>query len=386
MHALQDKASDSRNDATPAALQEPFAQTLKWIGAITALLTLIFGVHQLSNLFTENHEKKLKIERTLAVANAQEHAGNFDEAWKTLASSDLTPTSAKLQAAELNLAMRWLETRLGPDQSRFDSTQLMPVLQAATANSKGQRAADLLAHLCWAEFLRTDNGNWEPQAQSYYVQALQLDPGNVYAHAMHAYWNMWTLEDATDALPRTLTKFADAKREFAQALATGRERLYVRRLQLNGFEYLRTAEGAKALMVTLNEMRNAHEQLPPESRSSLFRFYSDHLHPWFALYSNKPLPVIEIRQADREMLLNALTPADQLAVFTWLFDDPDFDQSRVQTREYFRSVLEESAGRPKDATATLMRAESSFPSSDDPHMPEMIAHELKRLTRPEPAK
>jgi hypothetical protein len=60
-------------------------------------------------------------------------------------------------------------------------------------------------------------------------------------------------------------------------------------------------------------------------------------------------------------VLGALPPREQLATFSWLFDRPDFDQSRVSSREYYRAILQEAAGERAEALQTLIRVRPNLP-------------------------
>ena len=59
-----------------------------------------------------------------------------------------------------------------------------PVLARGAASSDDRRAANALAHLGWADFLRSREGAMGLDPPRYYRQAIQRDPQNVYAHAM----------------------------------------------------------------------------------------------------------------------------------------------------------------------------------------------------------
>ena len=92
-----------------------------------------------------------------------------------------------------------------------------------SSKARGPRKADLLAHLGWADFLRWREGQRQLDPADRYRQALAVDPSNVYAHAMLGHWLLWSSDSVVDA-----------NRHFDAALQSGRERPFVRRLQLAG--------------------------------------------------------------------------------------------------------------------------------------------------------
>ena len=61
---------------------------------------------------------------------------------------------------------------------------------AGLAAARGERRADLQAHLGWADFLRGRDGIATDPA-ALYRNALADDAGNVYAHTMWAHWLVW---------------------------------------------------------------------------------------------------------------------------------------------------------------------------------------------------
>ena len=70
----------------------------------------------------------------------------------------------------------------------------LPVLARGASDAKGERLANLLAHMGWADYLRGGlAGSGGPDPEKHYRTALEADPANVYAHAM---WGFELLRDA----------------------------------------------------------------------------------------------------------------------------------------------------------------------------------------------
>ena len=100
------------------------------------------------------------------------------------------PDRLSLHHAREDCGMRWLrEIRVREGKETFTDivNRVLPVLAEGAASARGQRAADLHAHMGWANFLRRREGagGLDPQAQ--YQKALAEEPSNVYAHAMWAH-------------------------------------------------------------------------------------------------------------------------------------------------------------------------------------------------------
>src|SRR5262249_42669760 len=135
--------------------------------------------------------------------------------------------SAEVIDAQERLAMDWLDDARSsqhPQGLKGIADTVSPVLARGAVAGKGERAADLTAHLGWADFfrMRGEMSGLDP-AQSY-RRAIEIDPKNVYAHTMWGHWILWN-HGSLD----------EAKRHFAIVLESGRKREYVRMMQLAAF-------------------------------------------------------------------------------------------------------------------------------------------------------
>lgn len=331
---------------------------LKWVGGFTAVLTLIFGLQQLVESVSALRQRDRQTRELLKTSQMQEEAHDYAAAWASVAEADrLTNGRREVRAAQESLAMNWLENaRLGPDQQGFSDIvgKVAPVLDRAASTAQGARKADFLAHLGWAEFLRSRDGVSALAPDHYYEQALNLDSHNVYAHAMLGHWILWHGE-----------KVADAREQFSLALAGGSKHDYVRAMQLSGYENLHNEEGDMELVRVVNEMRVQDEPVDPHTRAALWTIYS--------LY-------FDSGQVKRQQLLAAVPPADQLATFRSLFDVSDFDASKSVSREFYRAILQEAAGQPAPALQTLLAVRSKLTRDRDPAMRNEIEQSINRLS------
>jgi len=328
----------------PPPPRDRIAKTLKWVGAVTSILSLIFGLYQLTNLMAGVRDRQRKIAESLDLGSSQRTAGDFARAWATLQdAAKLADEGGKLatiigrqdevrqrvRQRQEDLAMAWLqEARPGAGRPFSDIVNpVLPVLERGLLTADGQRKADLLAHLGWADFLRTRDDGVRRNPETRYRDALQLDPGNPYAHANLGHWILWSrgpLEAATA--------------EFAAALKSGRAHDYVRKMQIAALQNARSEAADVETLRLVNEMRQNKESVPERLRDTVFAIYGS------ACGRN---------EAATQALLSALPPPDQLETFRSLFYDPHFDQSKRPTRELCLATLQEAAGRPDDALRTL---------------------------------
>ncbi len=357
---------------------------LKGVAGLTAVLSLIFALNQLVDIVSGSREHHRQVEELLRTGKTQEEAGDFGAAWKSLEDAErLAKDGRETEAAHANLAMHWLETRLGPDQERFGDSleKIVPFLDRAIAGADGQRKADLLAHRGWAQFLRADNksGVSGSGPQWYFHQTLQIDPQNVYAHAMQGYRELWSVSGPRNGSGEISLKLAEARQEFSQALRAGREHEYARWLQLAGLEGLHHPDADVEFVRLVNEMRKNREQISRQTFNETVRFYSSRLSPWIAEGSDTK-PTIVVHSAKRRPLLAALPTADQLATFSWIFDRADFNPSKGYLREYYRAVLQEAGGQRTEALQSLRAAQSKVPG-DESEFLLVIEEAIRRLSK-----
>jgi len=245
-----------------------------------------------------------------------------------LAATNGAPQSVRI--AEEDCAMSWLRrARITAGQSTFEQlvTPLKPVLsQALIDGAGGVRAADLYAHLGWADALiRRDGRTTTPDPEASYRRALEADSTNVYGHAM---WAHWMLLNGTSRRQLALEHF-DA------AVASGRDTPFVRALEL-GAMVTSEALGMDALRV-LDDMRRRGEPLDPRQKQRV----------WSALYS------LAVRESEARRLTEALPPEDGLATFRWLFAREDLDASQHRLWRFINGLLLLRAGRAAEARPDL---------------------------------
>ena len=140
--------------------------------------------------------------------------------------------------------------RLTGNEARFRDVvdPITPVLSQALETAGGARAADLLAHLGWP----TSCGRGTASvgcAESFYRRAIEQDPANPYANAMWGHWILWRHGSLAEAQARF-------------QLARGREREYVRWLQIVALLLFSDAPLEFEAVRVANEMRGSGEPVP----------------------------------------------------------------------------------------------------------------------------
>ncbi len=319
--------------ASPRA--SPLARVLKVVAGTTAVLSLAFALRQAVVYVTDHRGKQRRVASLLAAAELQRGAREYRAAWGSLReAASVGARGDTVQTAREELAMRWLEDASSAEGLSLGAIgdTVAPVLTRGAVDAGGARRGDLLAHLGWADFLRSRDGRVRLDPTPRYRAALAADPQNVYAHAMLAHWLLW----GRDSL-------AAANRHFDAALATGRERPYVRRLQLAALDNAPDAVGDLEMLRAVNAMRAAGDSLDDDRRRPLFDLYYRQLVP--------PRPAIA---PDR--LAGAVPPTELLLTYRWLFATSGYPESRGVVYTFMLARLEEASGDTARALATYRAA------------------------------
>ena len=235
---------------------------------------------------------------------------------------------AAVQRAREQCGMRWLrEIRVRVGEQTFADIvkRVQPVLVAALPDATGQRAADLLAHLGWADYLLTREGAAAGDPAAQFQRAIKEEPDNVYAHAM---WgrHLWWFRD----------RDAEARQHFERAVASGREREFVRALQFGGS--LSRAELVPYGVIVANDMRVAGETMTDPIRNRL----------WNMAYRSNLFTI-----DDRSGFLTILPPEAHLATFNWLFPTSTIRAGELPVWRYAYAVLLANAGQTAGARIEL---------------------------------
>jgi Tfp pilus assembly protein PilF len=266
---------------------------VKWIGAATAVISLILGARQLVTIATDRAQRNRESAEFTALARQQAGRNEFTEAWRSLDRAEDRSRTQSTDAARLDVAFRWLEEgRPGPDQPFSRITEaVVPALDRALLDPQHPRRADTLAHMGWATFLKwRETGRGDPA--SFYKQALEIDPHNVYANTMLAHWLVWQGEPLSAARPY-----------FDAAIASGKERPFVRTFQLAAVRNRNDDAADAELIRVVNSMRQQNESLDERSARAAHVVFLRH-------YGPRP------RVPDAGAIDIPLP--DQLATFTWL--------------------------------------------------------------------
>ncbi len=258
-----------------------------------------------------------EVKNLVSAARQQRTGRDYAGAWQTIGRAlAAAPESAAAREEQLEIAMVWVREMTVRAPETF-ATAVRPLLECLYLNAttaQGIRAADIHAHIGWANFLRFRETNEDLKIQEEYATAVALDGTNPFANAM---WGHWL---ATRRRP-----LEEVKARFRLALSTARERAFVQHIRIAALDWLRTPASALEMIRMADEMRRNHEDLPSDDRG---RVYS-------AAY-------VYVGRDDGSALLEVLPPKDHLATFRWLVEGSDIRGSAVKS--YYLARLSEAAG------------------------------------------
>jgi hypothetical protein len=339
--------------------QEPrntIGTLMKWVGGVTAILSLIFGLYQITQLLADVRERQRQGAELHKVGKDQQDAGDYESAWasfeQAVKSAEAGGQLAKLTGSlseeqrrsrndQEDLAMAWVENVMVPQGKTFSDivNKLIPILTRGAAGASGVRKADLLAHLGWAYFLKARDYSLRLDDQvrlnieQHYREALEIDPGNPYAHVHWGHLVFWERKNPDDAI-----------RHFSSGVASGRALPYVRTVQLAALHISQDTE--EDFLKVVNDMVKNKEKVDATTRSNVHAIY------YFALRSDK----------DFRRLIAAVPPTEQIAMIRALFYDAEFDPSKIPTREASVAMLQEAAGLRGEAVKTWLAMRSGLPT------------------------
>ncbi|MBU0967373.1 MAG: PDZ domain-containing protein [Proteobacteria bacterium] len=276
---------------------------LKWIGAVTALISLVAGSFQLNGLLQSSRERSESVQKLVKAADMQIEYGDLDSALQ-LAEQALELQPGSREAGERQVTVAMMMLRRGFDYTRegynkkIDS--LLTVLYRGAVDSDPVRAADALAHIGLANKIRQFNQNKHFPVKEYFQRAVALDRDNVYAHVFWAdscLANGYRL-DCGDNLQA-------AVKHYTMAMQDGRQQDYVRRQR---FDQLRgsSVEGADILLIG-DMITSWHKKIPLDEKqlAMIFREIPDFYDP--DERSTKKL----------QELVHRFQPAEVLGMLEW---------------------------------------------------------------------
>jgi hypothetical protein len=349
---MRDGSIPSRSMTTsPPPAGTSGATSFRWVVVVVGLAVLIAGLDQASNVFADIRNREREVGELQALADRQQRDGDYPAAWTSLERASATaargsylvhlarptaPAQRAIRIAQEDLAMHWLERATASGGQTFAAVvdPLVPMVADGARTATGRRKADLLAHIGWAQFLKSRDGIREADPESFYRQALAIDATNPYAHVHWGHWLAWNRRPLAEAIA-----------QFDAALASGRARAYVRQIQLASLQLGATPAHDTAYVSAVADMIRNREPVDAAVRDAVFGIYGRAFDD----------------DARFAQLIANVPPAAQIALVRALFFSVDFDAASAPLRNACLARLQAAAGDGAAALATWRSIAAALP-------------------------
>ncbi|MGD8520729.1 MAG: PDZ domain-containing protein [Desulfobacterales bacterium] len=202
-----------------------FGNVMKWIGGITAVLTLIMASVQLNRILEGTLERKESVEELVRASDLLAENSDYVGAFKLLDQAlELSPASRPARERQVKIGMQYVRKYfLKPEKKKLELLDsVIPVLRRGGVHKDPEIAASAVSHLAWASYLK---GSENYIVQNIFKNALTIDPDNVYAHSM---LGSWCLQASTEECGKTSSeRLKTAETHYFKALDLKKEMDYV---------------------------------------------------------------------------------------------------------------------------------------------------------------
>lgn len=333
----------------------------KWIGIGAAALSVLSAGYGGLQYEAEKKARSYQSVQLLTTSQTQLQAHDYPGAWKNLQDAEdeinkegvivralggLTSEQARVQAAELQLALTWLREAGDADEQGERtqvSDQVLPVLSNGVPQATGSDKADLLAHIGYAYYLKSVDGAKGLKELQFYREAVALDPNNPYANT---FWAMPVIAENNASAEGV----AQAKKLYDAALAsnrsTGELRQWIRKHELASVRTrLNYATAKPFFWQVVGEMQKAGEPFEGRVLDDLYREYVEGTLS------------VEAFSASLDKALGYLPAGVHIGLLQTLIKTKDDKQQQG----YLQCVLAlalEKAGKPQEALSLWRTARS----------------------------
>ena len=339
--------TEGNQKAEPGA-EKAWPFVMNWVGRTSALIGLFVSVAGGVTWLVHRHQQMAERQAQMATAEAQAKQGQYQaavESYGTILKSD--PLDRAVLDAQLNMTMAWVEdfhvlareNQSGADVAAPELDEILTILDAGLSRSKGTQAANVQAHIGWTHWLnqRIAQREFGPAAEQNLRAALATDAENVYANAMLGAWMIQNDEN-----------FSEAIEHLNKAVATGKARPFVRKLQLGTLIDVDKKAGRIELMRAANDIRKSGEPMGKEFRKRILDSCFD--------------PIVT-DHGEMAECLTAVKPDEAWQTYLWLEDkagdareknlDHDFVEAnqleltgkQQESLEKFRALQQELKGK-----------------------------------------
>ena len=317
-------------------------EVLKWVGGITAVFSLVMGVVQLSEVFKTMRERTQAVDELVRAADVQFDMAEYSGALLLIEQAlALKPGSRQARRLHLQVAMKWVRQFTGIEHTTSRSFEredylriidpLVPILHRGTGDKNPSNAADVLAHIGWANHLRVIGGTKDLKPVEYFERALGKDDENAFAHAMWATMCATKYERGNVLHPNigcgddhTQT----ARQHYRAAVKSGKQRKYVNDIRLKTLLHFTDRSTGVHIIDLVQEMRDSNTTMSMENR-----YWALGRIAWLYLGTHG------FYRTDTSKEAEALMVSDTLSAAEWLFEGIDYEKLGRKRAEWQHRAL-----------------------------------------------
>ena len=367
IHALANKCRYCGSEQKPNPWNL-IAQLLKWLGGITAFISLILGILRVNDIFSDWKERNITVTQLVSAAKLQLDSNDYQGAWQLVDDAlKFNPASQLALQQRINIALSWLRNMRKKGDKTFSDfvEKLLPTLYLGAVSKNPDIVANSLAHIGWANFLRSRDGIQDLEIKEYYKRALKLDPENTYAHIMLAHYKLWQLNSESNSK----TNFTTIKSHIEKSFNSTQNHGYVRGMQISALLNASSHPNVQIELIKVaEEIRQKKETLEKSNRHRFFGLINDMISP--------PDLSEEVNQETLNQLIHDVPPRVLLELFNWLNTDNDNKNTRT-IMTYAR--LEELNGNNNEALLIYQKLADKTSMVRHSHR-EFAKLAIKRLT------
>ena len=200
---------------------------VKWIGGVTAVISLIIGVKQISGIVKDWKDRDKAVHQIIVSSTMLVNMRDYQAAWQIAKKATaLAPSSQKAFDQQVDVALAWLKDIWVQKEEKTYSEIIDPLiltLSQGAGDDNPNRAAKILSHIGWANALRLKDKKVHYEVERYLIQALKYNPESTYANLFRGYWLLSKYNKNED----NKNKLSDSMAHFAKALNNGENSHFV---------------------------------------------------------------------------------------------------------------------------------------------------------------
>lgn len=209
--------------------------SIKWIGGITALISLIIGVRQVSGIVKDWKERDESVRQIVTASKMLVEMKDYQAAWQlSKNATKLAPSSKDAFIQHVDVAMSFIRNIRAQKGDRTYTEIIDPLimtLSQAAGDENNDRSAAALAHIGWANFWRLKDKKADYEVEEYLLKALEYSPENTYGNLFRGLWLLdIQYEGEYMRFKDDKDKLTDAMSHFRKALEVGENPTFVNEL------------------------------------------------------------------------------------------------------------------------------------------------------------